>query len=713
MRSNSQADGPIRFGVFEADLAARTLRKSGARVRLQEKPFRVLAMLLARPGEVVTREELKQELWPNEEYGEFDLGLNTAVKKVRQALNDSGDSPRWIETVPKVGYKFLGPVERVQPPHVADDPAPPPEPKRKSRLMLAGVAIAVAAFAVGLPRDPELDTDRSVRRFAIPVGHPVDGLQVSPDGNHLAYITDNLVAVRSFETESTRRLAETAGASTFGLAWSPDSTSIAFGTDTELKRVSVSSGEAVAICEYPKESYRGATWSPDGGRIIFSSIHRLLEVSASGGTPTVLFDTKDPAHEGVGGMWWPHFLPDTGGPEAIVVPAGDQAGGRFWVLNLESGESHPLGEQDTANSGAVTAGRQARYSRAGYLVYQAGLHPETGIWALPFDRRTLKATGPSVRIEGTGRFASIAPDETLVFLDDSGSDRKTLAWRDRSTGRIVGTVGDPQPGMMRPDLSPDGRSVAVIAREGGPMGVWVHHAERGSRTRVAPLAFFLSSPAWSPNGKEITYWSHEGILRKSADGTGPERVLAPRGADPDWSPDGRHVIYAVERNGGIWFVELAGDGTAGEPQSFVPTGNAAAVPELSPDGRYVAYVSGESGRREVWIRRFPDGGGREQVSVNGGTQPRWRRDGRELFYVKDAKLMAVSVSDGPELQLGPPRGLFEAEELRSNARHPQYDVSPDGQRFLMPTPVEEAGAGRHIRVVENWDVALQRREHGP
>ena len=103
----------IRFGVFEADITGRTLRKSGNRVRLQEKPFRVLAMLLAKPGEVVTRGELKAELWPNEEYGEFDLGLNTAVKKVRAALGDSGDSPKWIETAPKVGCKFLGPLESI------------------------------------------------------------------------------------------------------------------------------------------------------------------------------------------------------------------------------------------------------------------------------------------------------------------------------------------------------------------------------------------------------------------------------------------------------------------------------------------------------------------------------------------------------------------------------------------------------------------------
>ena len=108
MPGHAQNGGPIRFGAFEIDLAARELRKSGVRIRLQEQPFRVLAMLLARPGQVVTREELQQELWPNEEYGEFDLGLNTAVKKLRQALGDSATSPKWIETLPKIGYRFLG-----------------------------------------------------------------------------------------------------------------------------------------------------------------------------------------------------------------------------------------------------------------------------------------------------------------------------------------------------------------------------------------------------------------------------------------------------------------------------------------------------------------------------------------------------------------------------------------------------------------------------
>ncbi|MCP5117264.1 MAG: hypothetical protein GY953_41090, partial [bacterium] len=166
--------------------------------------------------------------------------------------------------------------------------------------------------------------------------------------------------------------------------------------EEELTHDGDDGGEAITVCEYAKGSYRGATWSSDGDRIAFVSGGKIIESPAGGGTPVALFDGYDP-QDPVGGIWWPHFLPDTAGPEALVFPAGNQAESKFWALNLETGEHHEL-----RTSGAISAGKQARYSHSGHLIYQASINPETGLWAVPFDRQTLKTAGEAFRIEQTG-----------------------------------------------------------------------------------------------------------------------------------------------------------------------------------------------------------------------------------------------------------------------------------------------------------------------
>ena len=176
--------------------------------------------------------------------------------------------------------------------------------------------------------------------------------------------------------------------------------------------------------------------------------------------------------------------------------------------------------------------------------------------------------------------------------------------------------------------------------------------------------------------------------------------------DAVWFNDGQSLVYArtTQRFGraDIWYATRREDGVF-EQKEFLSTPAAEAIPTPSPDGRYLAYVSDESGRNEVYIRQFPDGSGKRQVSLNGGKQPTWRRDGRELFYVERASLMAVEVSTEGGLMLGRPRKLFDSEDLRSFSRHAEYDVSPDGERFLTTAPDDDGAENRSvIRVVENW-----------
>ena len=225
-------------------------------------------------------------------------------------------------------------------------------------------------------------------------------------------------------------------------------------------------------------------------------------------------------------------------------------------------------------------------------------------------------------------------------------------------------------------------------------------------------------PAWSPSGEEVTYTlgccGDEGsrLVRKAADGAGKPAVLVRESIivqEPDWSRDGRYLVYAGASQGtarDIRYLRFEADGSASEPVTFLSTPADEDSPKLSPDGRFVAYVSNESGRSEIYVRPFPNGDGRWQASVSGGTQPRWRSDGKELYYVENQDvLMAVPVTTGQGLVLERPQRLFESADLsfQGLSNWPQYDVSADGQRFLMSTPAPgQKATPPSIRIVEHW-----------
>ena len=200
------------------------------------------------------------------------------------------------------------------------------------------------------------------------------------------------------------------------------------------------------------------------------------------------------------------------------------------------------------------------------------------------------------------------------------------------------------------------------------------------------------------------------ILLRQADGSGEEQVLAAtprREALSDWSRDGKYLLYQMEspENGfDLWYLERNEDGSGWEPYPFLQTPALEVVPRFSPDGRYVAYISNESGESEVYVQRFPAGGRRVTVSSNGGTKVRWSRDGKELFYVEGQTLVAVSVSSGSSFSVGSATRLFEHPGLRPGINYAPYDVSADGQRFILAEPVGEGAEALEpsIRVVQNW-----------
>jgi len=710
MSSAAPVTGPIRFGVFEVDLASRTLRKRGVRIRVQELPFRLLSLLIERAGEVITRDELQQQLWPSEQYGDFDFGLNTAVTKLRQALSDSAGTPRYIETVPKVGYRFIGQITADVP--ATEEPAPVRDKRSIARGLawLFGVAL-LALLAVHLSETP---ADRPVRRFVVAPPGMVSSGPISPDGRHILFVTQAngrlSLWVRSLSDYDARELPGTTGA--IAGFWSPDSQSVGFvigAPSYQLKRVLLNGGDPITLCDLPVTSasaFIGGTWSADGQQIVFSSGHSLFKVSAEGGKTELLYRPGEGERPFAD---YPQFLPPTEGASQSVVYTAIGSDRMLTVLNMDTGERREL-----------ALGARAVHSPAGYLIHESSSQTDDRLWALPFSLASLSSSGESFPIAEEGSFAGVAQDGTLAYEYDPDGDLSTLVWRDRA-GELLERVGQPQGGMQAPVISPDGRMVAVTSLESGNQDIWIHDLKLAAKTRVTFESNNDHSPSWSPDGRQILYRRLEGskrvIMSRAADGTGEVTVLTE--ADTStfglaWSRDGRYVVYHQynpRSDHDIRYLELDAQGKPSKPKSFLNSPAREEDPALSPDSRYMAFQSNASGRPEIYVRPFPAGPGQWQASFSGGTQPRWRSDGSELYFVASGALMAVPVTYEPNLRLGRPQKLFESSDLLPPAGMPLYDVSADGQRFLTIAALEgDATAPPVIHVVENWLEELSARD---
>jgi Tol biopolymer transport system component len=299
----------------------------------------------------------------------------------------------------------------------------------------------------------------------------------------------------------------------------------------------------------------------------------------------------------------------------------------------------------------------------------------------------------------------------LVYLQPAFAERKQLIWRNRD-GKKLAEIGQPQKQMFLPSLSPDGQFVGVEGMEEATgEDVWIHEVARSTKTRLTLDPARDSRAIWSPDGKEIAFWSNRNgeaeIFTISRDGQTRPVVIdgePVRGFPDAWSQDGKYLVYA---GWNLCRLERKPDRSGWTNRTCWQNSSWEAAASFSPDGRFLAYCSGESGTSEVYVRPFPDGGTKWRVSVNGGAQPRWRRDGRELFWVEGETLIATSVSTTPTFSMGAATRLFSDPNLDWSWMWPAYDVSPDGQRFVL---TEASGAVRNatIRVVQNWFAEFKR-----
>ncbi|MEK6322705.1 MAG: protein kinase [Acidobacteriota bacterium] len=585
-----------------------------------------------------------------------------------------------------------------------------------SAVLLATVlAFAWAWFA----RKPAADA--SIVRFSLfppeasgffSAGRDASPPAISADGRRLAFVATmadgkRQLWLRALDSLAAQPLAGTEGAS--HPFWSPDGRYIGFFANGKLNRIDAAGGAVLTLCEAP--AGLGGSWSRDGV-IVFApnNTSPLLHVPASGGAPSEVTELA----ESRGGVshYWPCFLPDGRHflflSRAFITGASEQD--TINVGSLDSKESRPL----------FQASSSIAYAQGHLLFHRAGL-----LLAQPFDVERLKTVGDAfpvlerVQYEITssrGVFA-VSENGVLVYQPGAGASDFQLTWFDR-TGKSLGVLGDPANYFTpSPALSPDGKMVAVQMQTSvgsrDSSDIWVYEIARGFPTRFTFNPASERAPLWSPDGSRIVFGStRKGIVdlyQKAANGTGDEEVLLESGFDKypmSWSWDGRFILYqeiAPRVGGDLWVLPLEGER---KQFPFLRTEFNELAPMFSPDGRWVAYQSDESGRMEIYVAPFPGPGGKRQVSTAGGLFPRWRGDGKELFYLAtNNRLMAAEVnSTGAAFEVGATRPLFEA---RLTGPGYFYAVTPDGQRFLVNRAVESKASSPMILVL-NWTADLKR-----
>ena len=591
--------------------------------------------------------------------------------------------------------------------------------RRKQSLLLGTTALGVllalvfAFFPLFSPA-PEAP----LRRFTLPTEEGLTRPSISPNGRHVAYLTgpggNRTLWVQDLDQNQPRAIVGPSNIQRSMPFWSPDSQFVGFrsrdGGVLRFKRVAASGGPVVTLAESSGFSRRSA-WTPDGESVIFRSERKLFTVPARGGPAELWLEAEQ---EGFAASQPAFFSTSQGTDKLLYVEARTEA--QVIALDRTSGQREILAE-----------GRFPVYAPSGHVVYES-IEPR-GVWAIPFSVDTMKATGNPFPINEDSYEPSIALDGTLVYLQGTAATgRWRLVWKDREGSRL-GEIGEPHDvSISYPGLSPDGSRVVVQENATGNSGwdIWVHEMNRPIKTRLTDLPSNEIYPSWSPQGDRIIF---------SSGGAGPYHrdlytVLADGSEDPvlflespefrsyvtDWSSDGNTILvwrqYLSGAKADLWYLKRK-EGGGWEESPFLQTEYVEQLAKLSPDVRFIAYDSDRSGEREVYVRSFPDGTGVRRVSTNGGTQVRWRKDGKELFYVEGDALMAVSVSTSPKLTIGAPEKLFSDDTLvfRPRIDWLNYDVTPDGQRFVVREREQEAGeAAVKLRVVQNWYEEFRDRE---
>jgi len=683
--------GGVQFGPYRFDPAERRLLRDGHDVPLPPKAVDLLAALIARAGRLVTKDTLLKEVWPDTFVEEGSLPYTVSV--LRKALGDES-TECYIDTVQKRGYRFIAEIRTVQTgvtakplsadiegATAADVEAVSPTRRRShwtrrtwysafaaSMLLLTGGASVLmrdsaSAVVAPLPR----------ARFDIPIPDHVEpfafgGPTISPDGRQVVISArvdgKPRLVIRSLE--STVPLTVPGTEDAFDPFWSPDSRTIGFFADGKLKTVLAAGGRPVlTLCD----GIGPGAWGADGV-IVFSNGGPLYRVADNGGVPesvTTLDKFRGETNHVVMG-----FLSDG----RRFVFSDNRRLATYYVTSLSSpSERHKLaipgGTQGVMD--LFTSNDRLLYNKRGTITLQT------------LDEKTLELRAPVALADGWSK-PTASRTGTVVFRS-SGFPTTQLVWVNRA-GRRLSTVGAPDT-YLSVELSPTATRAAVV--HAGPwiydMDVWLADLATGVFTPLTDHKGLEADPAWSPDERRIAYSSDQDGHRLPFVKdliTGAEDRLVDNDDDivvDDWTADGRFLIVR-ERRRSVSALPMTGEATLRRLIAMpAPTDQS----QISPDGHWVAFQSVGSDPVNLYIAEFPSFSGRRQVSIAGGSQPRWRGDGKELFYLAaDNMMMSVEVGSGT---FATPRPLFQAARARVDGMS-QYDVTPDGQRFLIVQPIQ-------------------------
>jgi eukaryotic-like serine/threonine-protein kinase len=583
-------------------------------------------------------------------------------------------------------------------------------PVKRPVLAWGAAAVCLAGMlALGFFHFRHAPVEAPVMRLAVntpPMSDPVS-LAISPDGRRLVFVAfaegQQRLWLRYLDAVEAQPILGTEGA-TYPF-WSPDSRSIGFFADAKLKRIDVAGGPPQVLADAPFGL--GGTWNRDGAIVFVPKYNSpLYRVAASGGEPMAITRLDPPRQIA---QFFPQFLPD--GRHLLFFAWADPFG--IYLTSLDSAEPRFL----------IPTDRGRAYAPPGQLLFMR----QGTLFAQRFDaERAILASDP-VKIADSVAFGttpdiggfSVSDTGMLVYRTAGDTNRRQLAWFDRS-GKEIGTLGAPDENdLHNPELSPDGSRVAVDRTVQGKMDIWLIDAALGVRRRFTFDAANNNYPIWSPDGSRIVFGaireSPWNLYQKASSGAGTDELLLESSLFKfplDWSPDSQFLLYVQtdpKTGRDLWVLPLSGER---KPFPFIATSFDERIGQFSPDGRWLAYESNESGPYEVYVRAFPGPGGKWQISIRGGISPRWRRDGRELFYIApDRKLMATPIqSAGQTLEAGAAVALFQTRIVDAGTQlgqRQQYAVAADGQRFLINIPVEESTASP-ITIVTNWARALKK-----
>jgi DNA-binding winged helix-turn-helix (wHTH) protein len=737
-----------RFGMFELDAGAGELRKAGRRVRLQSQPFQVLALLVDRAGAIVTRDELQRAVWAADTFVAFDAGLNTAVKKIREALNDAAENPRFIETVPRQGYRFVAPVHYLPATDLLTTaPAPETPPTivgghdrdatdgadwaagwRRYTLPSLGLVLVLASAAIAWMAPGRAASEPLVARLTLDL--PPDtvlspgfgpSVAISPDGRIIALQARRTAGTsqvfwRSVGDVEWHPLAGTEGLS--GLVFSPDGTSLAGFADGRLRVASLDGRVRDLASVDVVGSPLSTVWGTDG-HIYFAARPQQRAASADADSEPLAVAIWRVASDGSnapqqistdelltrGRVWlFPNqLLP--GGRFLIYTAVRGPRDRQIMSFDLLSKQSREL----------VAQGMGARVVPSGHLVY----YSNGQLFAAPFDAGRAAITGPpravvaGVRSAGwSGADAAVSDTGTAVYVPQPRAiGDRTLVWVDMNGREAPFPLA---PGPYEPlSLSPDGTRL-LLTRFDPAADTWsldAYDLTGHSWTRLADGASLRINAVWTPSGRDVIFSSdHDGrrlhnLFVKPVNPPGAETALA--SVDLGQYPqavtvDGQAVLltegYHPETGADVAIQVLA---PGGRREAVVATPQRDAHAAVSPDGRWLAYASGTR-QPQVFVRRFPGAATAVQIANTGGEAPLWSPNGREIYYRTGKRMMAVAFDSDRPGDSGSPRVLFEGDYLPANSWFRNSLLSPDGKRFLLVKEEPRAAEVTQLHVVLGW-----------